>query len=459
MENALTVLNQDCLKNEENIRQYIDMVKQINGLDMFALVDKDTMIYTADSTFSGLYKLGFMSEKITEPQIHIVKTYKTKAMFIIAMPVEYDASANIPIVSCFAGINIEKVLSVEQLQAADNRTYCRIFSKEGENLLNIQGEYPNEKNLFDIWKEVADFTSGYSLERVKKEWNSSKDGYVVYKLKNGENTYVYYKPILGLDLVVTALMRESNINEVVEAGTRKMLHSSTIYLVNVIIALLTLFSIIVIVMLNARKSQLENEQLKIMGALSNDYSDVFLMEPLRNKAITMKVKGKMVDYTKQNPHSYSETWKRYVEKFVLEEDAKKVLDAVAVENICNKLKDISEYTLDFRINFEGRIHYFQTKFGKIMEEEDRLIVGFRFIDAQMKEELERQKVLQNALVAAQHANRAKTTFLNNMSHDIRTPMNAIIGFTSLAATHIDKPEQVRDYLSKIQTASSHLMRI
>ncbi len=90
-------------------------------------------------------------------------------------------------------------------------------------------------------------------------------------------------------------------------------------------------------------------------------------------------------------------------------------------------------------------------------------VGF-FVDIddekKMEAQLEAQRTdLQDALAAAQHANRAKTTFLNNMSHDIRTPMNAIIGFTSLAAAHIDNTEQVRDYLTKIATSSNHLLSL
>ncbi|MDE7107323.1 MAG: response regulator, partial [Clostridiales bacterium] len=57
------------------------------------------------------------------------------------------------------------------------------------------------------------------------------------------------------------------------------------------------------------------------------------------------------------------------------------------------------------------------------------------------------------------ANKAKTTFLNNMSHDIRTPMNAIIGFTSLAASHIDNKEQIKNYLGKIMTSGNHLLSL
>lgn len=72
---------------------------------------------------------------------------------------------------------------------------------------------------------------------------------------------------------------------------------------------------------------------------------------------------------------------------------------------------------------------------------------------------ENQVALEIALKAAEHGNRAKTTFLNNMSHDIRTPMNAIIGFTSLAATHTDDKEMVEDYLKKIMTSSNHLLSL
>jgi signal transduction histidine kinase/DNA-binding response OmpR family regulator len=69
------------------------------------------------------------------------------------------------------------------------------------------------------------------------------------------------------------------------------------------------------------------------------------------------------------------------------------------------------------------------------------------------------EALKEAYRALENANQAKTRFLNNMSHDIRTPMNAIIGFTALASTHIEKTEMVKDYLSKIMTSSNHLLSL
>ena len=81
------------------------------------------------------------------------------------------------------------------------------------------------------------------------------------------------------------------------------------------------------------------------------------------------------------------------------------------------------------------------------------------LEAKNNELAENKEALSDALIAAEHANRAKTTFLNNMSHDIRTPMNAIVGFTALAASHIDNKEQVQDYLSKISVSSQHLLSL
>ncbi len=74
-------------------------------------------------------------------------------------------------------------------------------------------------------------------------------------------------------------------------------------------------------------------------------------------------------------------------------------------------------------------------------------------------EREHQKEISEALALANQGNKAKTTFLNNMSHDIRTPMNAIMGFTSLAISHIDRGEQVKEYLEKIYQSSAHLLSL
>ena len=459
MEMALTLLGPDDLADEASVRRFIDTVQRINGLDMFALVDEDGMVYTADSRFSGISRFSFLSETITKTRIHMVKSYGTDTMVIIASPVTHEHPAGVHVVSCFTGLNIENVISARQLQNDENKTYCRLFTKEGDNLLNIKGEYQSGRNLFDIWAESAQFAAGYSMEQVRADWESGREGYTVYYMEGSGNTYVYYKPVPDTGLILTSLMRESNINEVVEAGVQKTFRLSLIYLLIVVCSLLGLFLLMLRVIRSGRRSQRENEQLKIVGALSNDYSDIFLMEPTRDRSSTMKLNGRMLDPRERTVRPYRETWQRYVAQYVPQEDAARVLAQIEPEALCASLKDAPECSIDFRVTLADGPHYCQIKFVRLAGEDDRMIAGLRNIDAQMQAEQERQKVLQDALASAQHANRAKTTFLNNMSHDIRTPMNAIIGFTSLAATHIDKPEQVQDYLAKIQTASSHLMSL
>ena len=82
-----------------------------------------------------------------------------------------------------------------------------------------------------------------------------------------------------------------------------------------------------------------------------------------------------------------------------------------------------------------------------------LVMSDRTADKQVNQ------ALSDAVAAAETANRAKSTFLSNMSHDIRTPMNAIIGFTTLAISNLDDQERVKDYLTKTLASSNHLLSL
>ena len=113
------------------------------------------------------------------------------------------------------------------------------------------------------------------------------------------------------------------------------------------------------------------------------------------------------------------------------------------------------------IHPNGREMY--TRFGGTVTADENGVQSLRGyysdVTDSVREDRAQRDALADALVAAEHANRAKTAFLNNMSHDIRTPMNAIVGFTALAASHIDNKEQVKDYLSKISISSQHLLSL
>ena len=124
------------------------------------------------------------------------------------------------------------------------------------------------------------------------------------------------------------------------------------------------------------------------------------------------------------------------------------------------------YDVSYRLRTRNRGWRWFHAVGRLTRRADGSPITYvgLFTDIQEQREMEeklaaQQQDLKDALAQSRRANRAKTAFLNNMSHDIRTPMNAIIGFTNLALSHIDNREIVEDYLKKIMTSSNHLLSL
>lgn len=82
-----------------------------------------------------------------------------------------------------------------------------MFDRNGNNLLNINGEYPNGQNLFEIYESKAEFAPGFSLEKMQDDWQNGRDGYCVYNIGSNGSTYVYYIAVPDTDWIITALMR------------------------------------------------------------------------------------------------------------------------------------------------------------------------------------------------------------------------------------------------------------
>ena len=139
------------------------------------------------------------------------------------------------------------------------------------------------------------------------------------------------------------------------------------------------------------------------------------------------------------------------------DDRDAVYAATRRDNIMKHFAEKPIYDIPFRTLQNGERHWYMMRFSALDPDNvtSGMVVGLRNIDAEKQTE----QALAEALTQAESANRAKTTFLNNMSHDIRTPMNAIIGFTGLAASHLDDSETVRNYLAKIRQSSEHLLAL
>lgn len=138
-----------------------------------------------------------------------------------------------------------------------------------------------------------------------------------------------------------------------------------------------------------------------------------------------------------------------------------VLSQLDFSTIQAKLEKENYFEISYVRRVNNTDHHIQLCFTLLDPSYGRkaFVILARNIDDLVQNEIEQQKKLADALALAQCASQAKTEFLSNMSHDIRTPMNAIVGFTALALAHIDEKERVKSYLNKITSSSNHLLNL
>lgn len=218
--------------------------------------------------------------------------------------------------------------------------------------------------------------------------------------------------------------------------------------------------------LQEKKIQVEKErrQMELIHALSVDYNlvcffdlDTGIGRPLRKT----ECEDYVLDAIFVEKLSLKESMERYIQTCVLVDDRELVRQACSKEKLKEELAEKNIFHINYRTLCGNEIRYFQMKAVRAGKWEDShgVVLGFHSVDEEIRKEMEKKRLLEEALLQANKANRAKSVFLSNMSHDIRTPMNAIVGFTNLAIDHIDRKEEVEGYLGKIQTSGKHLLNL
>lgn len=215
-----------------------------------------------------------------------------------------------------------------------------------------------------------------------------------------------------------------------------------------------------------KKNQMESEkrQMELVQALSVDYNLVCFLDldtGLGRKIRISDCKNHILASIFSENQLLKDSLERYIQTCVCEEDRELMHQAISQEGLKKELAEKNMYYINYRTVCGGKIRYYQMKAVRTGEWEQShgIVLGFRSVDDEIRDEMEKKIRLEEALLQANKANKAKSAFLSNMSHDIRTPMNAIVGFTTLALSHIDSREQVEEYLEKIKTSGNHLLNL
>lgn len=203
----------------------------------------------------------------------------------------------------------------------------------------------------------------------------------------------------------------------------------------------------------------EQKRLQIINALGQAYSIILLINIKKNTLEVIKFSdGVGHNYRKEDLSNALR--KEYIENMIAPSFQKNYMAFTDISTMESRLKEHDSISCISQ-TIKGAWMRSMIVPQKYDEKGNlsTVLLAISDVTEEKEHELEQDRILRNALSSAEHANRAKTAFLNNMSHDIRTPMNAIIGFTSLAAEHLDDREIIRDYLEKISTSGKHLLSL
>ena len=204
-------------------------------------------------------------------------------------------------------------------------------------------------------------------------------------------------------------------------------------------------------------------------ALATEYDSIavirFMPDKADDKVILHSRAGETdgeVDEATTQETNYSKKLDLF-SRYVHPEDRDAFIANTRREKILESFAENRTHVVDFRyLKPDGDALFYQMRFVPLRDDSDApigMISCVRNIDGEIRKEFGIRKELEEAKIAAEAANEAKSAFLFNMSHDIRTPMNAILGFTDIAEKHIDEKERVLEALGKVKMSGEHLLSL
>lgn len=209
-----------------------------------------------------------------------------------------------------------------------------------------------------------------------------------------------------------------------------------------------------------REMEMQREIIEGLGAeyfsvllvdMDVDYVTVFRAENIDGEFIA--------EACKKSHNCWSKTIANYDMEIVVDENHKEFIEKLSLDYMRSSKNDYNFVYETARENMENSYFQVRISFVNHVNGSRVAVVGTRDIGNVIKKEREQERKLQEAYTAAEEASKAKTDFLFNMSHDIRTPMNAIMGFTELLEKHIDDKEAMLRYLEKIKTSNEFLLSL
>ncbi len=438
------------ISGEDEIRDYIKKAQKDAGfLEFFFLsADGDYKMATGETGYLGLQEN--IEEDIRQgndvianaavPGKSQLLVFATPEAHGIYQGFEYDAIA--------IAYENSDIVDVLDISAFNGNAQSLIVHPDGRVVVDHSSEsWGNVYNFFGLLREHSDM-SEKELNDLLEKFKAGRTDATLLNLE-GRNYYLVYEKSNIQDWMFLGLVEADIVNTSMNSLQRR-----TMLLVGAVVFCIAAFLISLIIQKNRTNLRRKDTEIRyrdeLFQKLSMNVDDVFLM---------LDAKTYQADYVSPNAEKLLGITAEQIRKDIRvleklhpaehEDPEKNYLGAIRVH-------EQREWDLEYVHLKTGERRWFHNiAMGSEVNGKKKyiLVMSDRTSDWKMNQ------ALSEAVRAAETANRAKSTFLSNMSHDIRTPMNAIIGFTTLAVSNIDDKKKVRDYLGKILSSSNHLLSL
>ena len=436
--------------SEDEIRDYIKKAQEDAGfLDFFFLsADGNYKMVTGETGYLGLQENIEEDIRQGNDVISNAAVPGKSQLLVFATPkahgnyqgFEYDAIA--------IAYENSDIVDVLDISAFDGNAQSFVVHPDGRVVVDHSSEaWGNVYNFFGVLREHSDM-SEKEINELSEKFKAGRTDAMLLNL-DGKNYYLVYEKSDIQDWMFLGLVQADIVN-----ASMNSLQRSTILLVSVIVLCIAALLISLIIQKNRTNLRRKDTEIlyrdELFQKLSMNVDDVFLMldaktyqadyvspnvekllgitgEQIRNDICIL---GKLHSEEQEDPE------KNYLEEIQVQEQREWDFEYVHLKT--GEKRWFHNIAMGSEVN--GKKKYI-------------LVMSDRTSDWKMNQ------ALAEAVRAAETANKAKSAFLSNMSHDIRTPMNAIIGFTTLAVSNMDDRKKVRDYLGKILSSSNHLLSL
>ena len=438
------------ISSEDEICAYIEKAQDAAGfLEFYFLsADGNYKMTTGETGFLGLQEN--IEEEIRQGNDVITNaTVPGKSQLLVfATPrvhgsyqgFEYDAIA--------IAYENSDIVNVLDISAFNGNAKSYVVHPDGRVVINHSSEsWGKVYNFLGVLREHSDISEKEILELSEKFKEGHTDAMMVNL--DGRSYYLVYEKSDIQDWIFLGIVQADIVN-----ASMNSLQLSTVLLVGAVVLCVAAFLISLIIQKSRTNLRRKDTEIlyrdELFQKLSMNVDDVFLMldaktykadyvSPNVEKLLGITVEQIRKDICalgKLHPEKSENPEKNYLEEIQVHKQRE--WDFEYVHQKTGEQRWFHNVAMGSEVN--GKKKYI-------------LVMSDRTSDRKMNQ------ALSEAVRAAETANRAKSTFLSNMSHDIRTPMNAIIGFTTLAVSNIDDQKRVRDYLGKILSSSNHLLSL